>query len=732
MADAERLRHLMETEGAAVNRNVTGFNRGRYEAVAELPDYDELKARARAIKEDAIERLPELIESVEEAVAANGGTVYRAANADEARSYVDSVATAADGDTVVKSKSMTTEEIDLNERLEASGLEVIETDLGEWVLQLADETPSHIVTPAIHRSREDIAQLVRERFDPDDPPTTAPELTRFARERLRSAIDEAQVGITGANFIAADSGSIVLVTSEGNARRVVDGTRTHVAVAGVEKLIPSISDLDPFLELIARSATGQDVTSYYSILTPPVESPVVDWTDDETPLSEQSIDREFHLVLLDNGRMDLRVDDDLRETLYCIRCSACANSCANFQHVGGHAFGGETYSGGIATGWEAAVEGLDVAAEFNDLCTGCSRCVNACPVGIDIPWINTVVRSRRNADGGDAFDWLIDELAPDPESPSTPWERRVLAHVDRGAQIGSKTAPLSNWFARRGPVRWVLERTAGIDRRRRLPAFQRQTFVEWAEQTDLRQPGADHHVVLYPDVFTNHVHVDRGIAAAEALSALGVDVVIPALPESGRVPLSQGMVRTARDRAERLAAAVSDHLENGRRLVVIEPSDYSMVVREYNRLLGEDQATALRESTQEICEYVLERIDADGIPADFTTGGGSPVTYHSHCQLRTVGAHGDTIDALERLDYDVMTTDAECCGMAGSFGYKSTYYELSMAVGASLAAEVRANAPANTPVVASGTSCIEQLDSLLDRQPLHPIQLIAPGRSTRP
>ncbi len=293
---------------------------------------------------------------------------------------------------------MTTEELDVNERLEAAGVDVWETDLGEFVIQIADEAPSHLVGPSLHRTTDDVADLFNEYFDPDEPFETAEELTEFARDYLGERIRDADVGMTGANFVLADSGTITLVTNEGNARKCAVTPDTHIAVTGVEKILPSLSELGPFVELIARSATGQDIAQYVSLFSPPTDSPTLDFENPDDPEFGTQRDREFHLVLIDNGRMAMREDDQLRETLYCIRCGACANSCANFQHVGGHAFGGETYTGGIATGWETGVHGIDSAAEFNDLCTGCSRCVTACPVKIDIPWINTVVRDRLNRD----------------------------------------------------------------------------------------------------------------------------------------------------------------------------------------------------------------------------------------------------------------------------------------------------------------------------------------------
>ena len=225
----------------------------------------------------------------------------------------------------------------MNDHLEQARVNVTETDLGEWVLQVADEAPSHIVAPAIHKSRDAIAKLFNAQFEPDEPLETAEELTRFAREKLGERIEEADIGMTGANFITADTGTLTLVTSEGNARKSAVVPETLITGAGVEKIVPSVEDLQPFVELIGRSGTGQDITSYISLLTPPVDSPPIDFDSPDKPGFGETCaeDREFHPVLIDNGRLAMRDDDQLRETLYCIRCSACANSCANFQSVGG-------------------------------------------------------------------------------------------------------------------------------------------------------------------------------------------------------------------------------------------------------------------------------------------------------------------------------------------------------------------------------------------------------------
>ena len=715
---AEHIRQLLDAEGESVHENTRVFNEGRYESTAALDDYEALKDEARGIKEDAIERLPALVDEVTEAVEENGGTVYLADDAADANQYISAV---VDGRNAVKSKSMTSEEIEVNEALEASGATVWETDLAEFVLQVADEAPSHIVAPAIHKSREEIAALFNEVFEPEEPLETAEELTRFAREYLGQKILDAEVGMTGANFVTADTGTLALVTSEGNARKCVQATDTHIAVAGVEKVVPTVEDLQPFVELIGRSGTGQDITSYVSLFTPPGDSPTFGESD-----LESGDDREFHLVLIDNGRMEMREDDQLRETLYCIRCSACANSCANFQHVGGHAFGGETYSGGIATGWEAGVHGEDSAAEFNDLCTGCSRCVNQCPVKIDIPWINTVVRDRINRGKDGDLDFLVEGLTPDEEPGGVDPQKRLFGNFDTLAKLGSAFAPLSNWVAQAGPARSLMERTIGVDSRRELPAFERESLVDWFEARGPRV-GADEasrHVALYPDAYTNYVRTERGKAAVRVLEALDVRVDVPAAGESGRAPLSQGMVATAQSNAEAVYDALAPAVAAGRDVVVVEPSDLAMFHREYERLLDEDRYEALDEHSYEIMEYVYGLLENGADVGALPNGDGERVAYHSHCQQRTLGLEPHTVAVLEDAGFDVTTSDVECCGMAGSFGYKSEYYELSVNVGESLADQFTTADTADRTVVASGTSCLEQLDALLSRRPAHPVRLL--------
>jgi iron-sulfur cluster protein len=731
---ADRIRSVLRSESDSIKENTRHFNAERYSAVETVgrDEYETYRTRAREIKEEAIEQLPALIERAKRAVEANGGTVYVADDAADARQYISTRVAEEDAETVVKSKSMTTEEIDLNERLRTDGADVWETDLGEFVIQVAEETPSHIVGPSLHKSREEITALFEDRFDPDEYLDSPEKLTAFARDFLGDRIDDADIGITGANFVLAESGSIVLVTNEGNARKCASIPDTHVAVAGIEKLIPDVETLQPFAELIARAATGQAIPQYLSVLTPPVDTPPIDFdATDESGFGDSDTDREFHLVLLDNGRQAMRQDEDLRETLYCIRCGACANSCANFQSVGGHAFGGETYTGGIATGWEAGVEGLEVAGDFNDLCTGCSRCVNACPVKIDIPWINTVVRDRINRSKDPGLEnMLVDGLVPDEEEQGTPLRKRFFGNFETVAKLGSATAPLSNWIASTDLTRKGMEAILGIDGRRDLPTFERTTLREWAAGRESLPPSeSDRRVAVYPDLYTNYVQPHRGKATIRVLEALGCAVVVPAVGGSGRAPLSQGMVATAREHAGTVAETLGAVVENGTDVVVVEPSDLAMFRREYEKLLPEAASERLADGSYEVFEYVYGLLENGAETADLSAADGAAagerVAYHSHCQQRTLGIGVYTEAVLERLGYEVTTSDVECCGMAGSFGYKSEYYELSMDVGESLADQFADE----EHVVASGTSCQDQLDSLLSRETRHPVELIDPAET---
>jgi L-lactate dehydrogenase complex protein LldF len=364
----------------ALHVAMPAFRRQRDAAAADVPDWEELRATAAAIKDHALAHLATYLTRLETQIVACGGVVHWAADAAEARRIITDLAHERGVRRVVKSKSMTTEEIEVNPALETAGVEVVETDLGEFIIQLAGEHPSHIVVPALHWSTAAVAELfaaklgIRSSDRPED-------LARVAREMLRARFLAADMGISGVNFAVAETGTIAIVENEGNARLTTTRPRIHVAVMGLEKVVPRLADLGVMLRLLAPSATGQRASVYVSLLTGPRRPGEADGPE------------ELHLVVLDNGRTRVLADPGMRESLRCIRCGACINVCPVFERAGGHAYG-SVYQGPIGAVITPAVEGLERAGELPFASTLCGACAEVCPVKIDLPRMLLELRGR--------------------------------------------------------------------------------------------------------------------------------------------------------------------------------------------------------------------------------------------------------------------------------------------------------------------------------------------------
>jgi L-lactate dehydrogenase complex protein LldF len=353
-------------------KNATSlFGERRKLAAASLPNWEELRSQARAIKDEVLLHLDRHLEEFARNAEVRGAKVHWARDAAEANSIICGLATERRARVVVKSKSMTTEETHLNTALEAAGMQVIETDLGEYIIQLAGETPSHIIAPAIHKTRGQIAELFTAELGM--PPTDdVAQLTSTARATLRDRFAAADVGISGVNFGVAETGTIVIVENEGNIRLTTSLPRTHIAVMGIEKVVPRFSDLDVFLKLLPRSGTGQRLTTYQSFITGTKRH-----TTDEGP-------EELHIVLLDNGRSRMLAHPVTRQSLACIRCGACLNACPVYQQVGGHAYG-SVYPGPIGAVITPQLMGIDKTSQLPFASSLCGACREVCPVKIDIP-----------------------------------------------------------------------------------------------------------------------------------------------------------------------------------------------------------------------------------------------------------------------------------------------------------------------------------------------------------
>ena len=357
------------------HRRKINFNIGRYNAVVpkgkeQFSNVNLAREKAKNIKWKAIENLDKMLESFEAKITKRGAKVIWAEDAKQALEEIGKICAEKNCKTLVKSKSMVTEEIHLNKFLQEQGIESIETDLGEYIQQLDGEPPYHIVTPAMHKSKEDVAKLFAEKLG-TDPKLTPEQLTLVAREVLRKKYVEAEVGVTGANFIIADIGGIAITENEGNARLSCSMPKTHIVVAGIEKVIPSMNDLALFWPLLATYGTGQKITVYSTIVTGPKQEKENDGPD------------EMYVILLDNGRTNILANEKSRESLYCIRCGACLNACPVYKNIGGHSYEA-TYSGPIGSVITPHLNGMKEWKHLSYASSLCGNCTEVCAVKINL------------------------------------------------------------------------------------------------------------------------------------------------------------------------------------------------------------------------------------------------------------------------------------------------------------------------------------------------------------
>lgn len=393
------------------HRQKINFNIGKYNAVVpqgkhQFENTDLARERAKNIKWKALETLDQQLESFEKQFTSRGGKVIWAQNSQEALDEILAICKAKNCRTIVKSKSMVTEEIHLNDFLEKNNIESVETDLGEYIQQLDGEPPYHIVTPAMHKSKEDVAKLFADKLG--TPSKLSPEeLTLVARDKLREKYTQAEIGITGANFIIGDIGAISVLENEGNGRLSMAWPKTHIAIVGIEKVLPSMTDLALFWPLLATYGTGQKVTVYNSIITGPKQPGETDGPDD------------MYVILLDNNRTNILANPVQRESLYCIRCGACLNACPVYKNIGGHSYGA-TYSGPIGSVITPHLQGMDEYKHLSYASSLCGNCTEVCAVKINLHELLLINRKESVEEGLVTF------------SEKTAWKLWRMASLKRG------------------------------------------------------------------------------------------------------------------------------------------------------------------------------------------------------------------------------------------------------------------------------------------------------------
>ncbi|MEK0414097.1 MAG: hypothetical protein RL070_1585 [Bacteroidota bacterium] len=440
------------------HRRKINFNISKYNAVvpigkSQFTDVNITRERAKNIKWEAIEHLDKYLLEFEQKITARGATVIWANDSAEALEAIGKICKERNCKTLVKSKSMVTEEIHLNDFLEANGIESVETDLGEYIQQLDGEPPYHIVTPAMHKSKEDVAKLFANKLG-TKPDLTPEELTQVARIKLREKYTEAEVGVTGANFLIADVGGIAITENEGNGRLSCAWPKTHIAVVGIEKMIPSIHDLPLFWPLLATYGTGQKVTVYNSILTGPKQA------------GESDGPEEMFVILLDNGRTNLLANPTAREALYCIRCGACLNACPVYKNIGGHSYE-TTYSGPIGKVITPYLSGVDEYKHLSNASSLCGNCTEVCPMRINL---HELLLDNRHEAVTQGTSTLAERVA---------WKAWMLASLNR-PMMNMGNGKMKNWVVNKVFKGWAVHRSE-LD-------FTPKTFNEmWKEKTTSRQ-----------------------------------------------------------------------------------------------------------------------------------------------------------------------------------------------------------------------------------------------------
>jgi L-lactate dehydrogenase complex protein LldF len=599
---------------------MTGL-RGRRNAAFQSFDFEkgreELKRRRRA----NLDRLPELLQQFTERLAAVGGVVHIAEDAAEARDIIGQLCWNAGSGlpsgkrmVVTKSKSMATEEIGLNEYLEGLGMEVVETDLGERMVQLTHTHPSHLIAPAIHLTKEDAAQV----FGTEP---TVEAIQMHARESLRQKFIEATVGISGANMAIAETGTIVLVTNEGNADLTTTLPPVHIAVFGIDKLVASLDDAVAVLRMLPRSGTGQIITSYVNWITGPSRSADI----------EQSLTigvhgpREMHCVILDNGREKMLADPLFRDALTCIRCGACSNACPPFMAVGGHRFGGHVYNGPIGLVLTPFHHGLEDADLANTLCAQCNACQEVCPV--DIPLPRQILEHRREG-----------RKSVRKRATVELWKRPQLA--DRALRAAAPFTALMPGTPR-------LARTPYRDRARTAQADGEPLTIFASCLGDRAWP--------------------QGAAALESIAtAAGYSVGFPKAQWCcGLIAANAGDFHTGAELSSQLAAALRDS-----KGPIVTPSAscfgaFTIDAADWGAPAQPELQGRMRDSTRFVLDLLLDRpqlVDPNLMSLK--------IAYHDSCQsLRQLGLKTEPRRLLELAGYEVVDLPdiANCCGFGGTF-----------------------------------------------------------------
>ncbi|MBR3721291.1 MAG: LUD domain-containing protein [Selenomonadaceae bacterium] len=661
---------------------------------------DELRDDLRDMKLRTVENIEKYADEFQKSVEERGGVVYRAKDGDDLKQYLIKIANENGVKRIVKSKSMATEEIHLNHDLEEKGFHVRETDLGEWMLAVAGQKPSHMVMPAIHLNRQQCAKFFSQELK-EEIPSDIPFMIQTARRVLREEFRTADMGITGANFGVAENGAIGLVTNEGNARLVTTLPRIHVVIIGYEKLIPKVKDIAKIVRLLPRNGTCQRMTSYMTMVDGP--TPVIYKKDGEWV--EEN--RKQYVILLDNGRLKAAHDPKMRQAFQCVRCASCLNVCPIWTLVGGHVYG-HIYSGGIG----AILTGLlgkgsmEAFGQFSDLCIGCRKCVSICPGKVPIPDLIDELRHRNVKEKGLSF--------PEKMAFQHILTNRSLFHtLLRAASLAQKPVQ-SGKFIRHLPLFF-----AHLTEGRSLPAVSDRPMRDRMAELSKKNPANPvKRVAFFSGCNLDFVFPDTAENVVKVLQDLGMEVVFPEAQSCcGKPAIGMG----DRDTGKVLAKQNIEAFEKSGADVIICacPTCAETLEKTYVEMFAEDSSWRTRvelfaAKIREFTSFVAEEYEKQGRLKE--TEGNEKVTYHDSCHMRRgLGVWKEPralLKAAKGVDFVEMHNPDKCCGMAGAFGMR--YAEISLPMLKEKLTNVK-NTGASTVAVAC-PACMMQIGGGLDQE----------------
>ncbi|HRA46993.1 MAG TPA: LUD domain-containing protein [Thermomicrobiales bacterium] len=636
---------------ANVSRYQTNWRVNRDSALQEI-DFEDLRMTFKGTKTKVQDQLDQYIAQFQEAAERAGAIVHHAVDAEAANRIAFEICQQHEVRQIVKSKSMVTEEIELNHYLESRGIECVETDLGEWIVQKAGQRPSHIVGPALHMGREDVGELLNTKLHVPVSNEDIPEQVHTIRDLIRPLMFSAGAGMTGANALIAETGTVMMCTNEGNGRMASSVPPVHIVLAGIEKLIPTFDDAVDQLRLLGRSGTGQRMTVYTTFITGPTPG------------------HEMHIILVDNGRRKMRAMPEFREALHCIRCGACANVCPPYREVGGHVFG-HIYTGAIGLVVTQFHHGLDAIAKPQSMCLSCNACETVCPVGIPLP--QQIIDTRKMVVARNGL--------PTPK-------RVAIAILQR-----PRAFSLSTRFGKR--AQFPLTRGKSYIRDRSLPKLNRQTT--WRslpavapkaltetmplsaqlpqQEAVIMTPVVGKTAAVFPGCMTDRLYPEQGNAVIDILRGLGMRVVLPAglnccgLPASnmGDDPAARKM---AKQTIRTLEQCQCEYIVSG------SASCVAMIMQDYIHIFRNDpdwrrRAVTLAAKVRDLTSFLVH--DAQLQPGALKGDAQEPIVYHDSCQgLNALGLETEPKYLLREvmgMAVEPLTENRFCCGFGGSFGF---------------------------------------------------------------